>query len=259
MLGRSYVFRYLRHCFLARNTKGYGVHSPFLFDFTQSVILEKEPFYCFDSIEHLRRRLWLDSRNIPAGGCTNNSGKNKTVGYIARNCIKSRKYAQLLFRTASYLKARNILELGTSLGITTCYLAAASSTAECITMEQNPALLAVARDNFHMLGLENIRVVEGNIDDLLPLIISQTSQLDMVFMDAEHTEKSAMYYFEQCLQRKHNESVFIVDGIHRSDEMRRAWRGIRSHKEVTATIDLFEMGFVFFNKYLGKKNYRMRF
>lgn len=257
MSGRFCKLKFLKHCFLARNTKGYGVHSPFLFDFTQSVLRENQPFYCFARIERLRRRMCLDSRMVPVEK-NDGSVENRNVGRIARKDVLPKRYAQLLFRTASYLKARQILEIGTSLGITTCYLASVSSDSGCVTMEQNTSLLAIASANFQSLDLENIRAVGGNIDEHLPLILSQLSSLDMVFINASQEPEKLMERFELCVQRKHNDSVFVIAGIYRSDAMQHVWRKIRAHADVTATIDLFEIGFVFFNKYLAKKNYKMR-
>ncbi len=259
MSNHLYKLKFLKHCFLARNTKGYGVHSPFLFDFTQSVIREKQPFYSFPRIERMRRKLWIDARMVPFENADRKRVENKSVSYILRKCSPPRRCDQLLFRTVSYLKAKNILELRTSLGLTTCYLASVGSDVDCVTMESNAALAAIARENFFSLDLKNIRMIQGNIDELLPLIISQFPLLDMVFINIAPVHGTIMERFELCLQKKHNDSVFVIAGIHRSDEMQQAWRQIKAHAEVTSTIDLFEMGFVFFNKYLAKKNYKMRF
>ncbi len=53
--------------------------------------------------------------------------------------------------------------------------------------------------------------------------------------------------FEQLPhQRAHANSVFVVDDIHWSVGRRKAWKRIKAHPRVTVTIDLYDLGLVFF-------------
>ena len=80
----------------------------------------------------------------------------------------------------------------------------------------------------------------------------------MVFFDANHRKEPVMKYFLQCLEHIHPDSVFIFDDIHWSAEMEQTWRQIRKNSRVTTTIDLFEVGIVYFNKNYPKKTYKMK-
>lgn len=254
-----HIVKQLKHNLTARHTKGFGVHSPFLFYFTQSVIYGKHPYYEYARIEKYRNNLLQCHDKIYIDDYGTGASAEKNIQAIAKTSLKNAKCGQLLFRIANEIKAKNILELGTSLGVTTCYLAAVNSATQCITMEGSSALSDIAESHFKKNGYKNIQLIKGNIDDKLSLVLKDIEHLDMVLFDANHTKEATLRYFEQCLAKHDNNSVFVFDDIYWSRQMQEAWLEIKKHKAVTATIDLFDMGIVFFHKNLQKKNYKMRF
>ena len=254
----SFIFRYLIHFFESRNTKGHGVHSPYLFRFTQCVIYEKTPFYIFPEIEKLRASLRHDQRQLHLTDYGTGNRTASRVCDVARKSLKSPRQAQLLYRIINFTKAKTVLELGTSLGITTSYLAASNSQLRCITLEGSEELAAVARDNFRKLGLKNIEIVTGNIDQTLDAVLNEIETLDVVFFDANHRKEAVLQYFEKCVKHISRYSVFIVDDIHWSRDMEDAWIEIQNHRDVQSTIDLFDCGLVFFDSYLSNKHYKMK-
>ena len=253
------IIKYFFHFVTARNTGGFGVHSPFLFQFTRFVLFEKHTFYNFKSIESLRKLLKNDKRiiNITDFGTRNN--RSVTVASVASTSLKSAKYGQLLFRIAHYFKTINILELGTSLGITTAYLASPSATIKCVSIEGCPQIAAIAIENFKKLAIENVEIVIGNIDEKLPDALAEFESLDLIFIDANHQYDAVLNYFEMCLPKITNDSIVLIDDIYWSKDMEKAWDMIRSNPCVTSTIDLFQLGIVFFNADLHKKHYKMRY
>ncbi|MBP1665039.1 MAG: O-methyltransferase-like protein [Bacteroidetes bacterium] len=244
----SFIIRYLIHFFEAKNTKGHGVHSPYLFRFTQNVIYDKNPFYIFPAIEKLRVQLRRDERllHLTDFGTGNHSASR--VCDIAKKSLKTPNRARLLFRTVHFIQAKTVLELGTSLGITTAYLASPNSD----------LVAAVARENFEKLGLKNIRQITGNIDNTLEPFLQENKTLDVVFFDANHRQEAVLRYFNLCVKHITRNSVFIVDDIHWSADMEDAWFSIQNHPEVQSSIDLFDCGMVFFDRYLPKKHFKMR-
>ena len=170
------------------------------------------------------------------------------------------KYGQFLFRLAYHFKPNTILELGTSLGITTSYLAFANQNSKVITIEGCTNISSEAKNCFQSLGLNNIETVVGNFDSVLSSRLkTQDSRFDFVFFDGNHKKKPTLNYFNQCLSHATNDSVFIFDDIHWSDEMEEAWEEIKSHPKVIVTIDLFFLGLVFFRKEQAKENFVLRF
>ena len=121
------IYKYYKHFISAKNTGGHGVHSPFMYQFTRYVLHEKHPFYIFDSIEKLRASLENDKRVLNITDFGTGINRTRSVSDIARKSLKSTRESQLLFRIAHYMKAVNILELGTSLGVTSTYLGSIST------------------------------------------------------------------------------------------------------------------------------------
>jgi hypothetical protein len=55
-----------------------------------------------------------------------------------------------------------------------------------------------------------------------------------------------------------NETVWIFDDIHWSQEMEEAWKTIQQHPKVTVTIDTFQWGIVFFRVEQPKEHFVIR-
>jgi predicted O-methyltransferase YrrM len=248
---------------LLQSKNEHGVHSPFVFELYTRIILALDPYYIFPEIEACRSRLLTSAEEIMvedmgAGSKANLSRKRK-VRDIARYSLKNTKTAQLLFRLVNHFNPQVIVELGTSLGISTLYLAAPNPGSAVYTFEGCPQTLAVARRNFKHFGYSHIIPVAGNIDQSLPVQIAGIPQLDFVFFDANHRLAPTLHYFNICLTRSHAESVFVFDDIYWSAEMAEAWRQIKAHPQVMLTIDLFYVGLVFFRKEQPKQHFKLRF
>lgn len=244
--------KYVRYRLKAANSKGHGIHSPFVFDFVTQVLNDKRKYYCYQTIEKVRSQL-KQNKNIiliddyGAGSDIANQKKRK-ISVIARTALKPKKFSQLLFRMVNYFKPTNILELGTSLGITTAYLASANINTPVITMEGAENILRIAKNNFNHLNLSNIKTVQGNFDSTLPLEINQLSTIDFVFIDGNHRKEPTLRYFKEISKKITENSVIVFDDIHWSKEMEEAWYQIKTHSSVTLTVDLFFIGIVFFRK-----------
>ena len=152
-----------------------------------------------------------------------------------------------------------IVELGTSLGVTTAYLAAADSRNKVVTFEGCEAVATIAKENWKRLNISNIECVVGELTiDSLQFAVGSLRGIDVAFIDANHTYASTCEYFNVLADMTHEKSVIVVDDIHYSEEMERAWKEICGDERVTSTIDLYQMGLVFFDKHYWKRNYKMR-
>jgi len=258
----SIIFKYIRYYFKAK-TK-YSVHSPFVFEFVTKV-LEQTNTKNEQSvrIEKLRKNLLSSSEKINVvdfgAGTKNTEVRNKNIRDIAKSSAKSKKYAELLHRIIKYYKIRNVLELGTSLGISSMYMATASQENKITTIEGCPETARLAENNFRSLQINNIHLISGNFDIVLPEVLKKKNYFDCVFFDGNHRKDSTIKYFEQCVHYTGNESIFIFDDINWSEEMQEAWRKIKEHPSVTVTIDLFFIGIIFFRKELSKEDFIIRF
>ena len=289
-----YLYRvssWLKHQLTARNTGGHGVHSPYLFEWVRMVMSDKNTYYVWDEIEEIRQEMLKDTRELefvdygsggplPTSPSKGRSANMRRVCDIAKGSLARRKEAQLLARLVGWLgrplltsplrggigdeasedrKGLTIVELGTSLGVTTAYLAAMDSRNKVVTYEGCPAVAEVARANWEKLGLSNIACVVGEITvDSLQLAVDSLSGIDVAFIDANHTCEATLTYFNALASRVHEKSVVVVDDIHYNEDMEKAWKAICADERVTTTMDLYRMGLVFFDKHYWRKHYKMR-
>lgn len=258
------LLAYLRY--LGRARDEHSLHSPFLFSlYTQIIRPDNHREPAFAPIHALRKTLRRSRKDITitdlGAGSKVNASRQRTISDIARHSQKQARFGRLLFRLIRHFRAKTIVDLGTSLGLTTAYLAEAARLHEgqVLTFEGCPETAVVARRNFQQLGLQNVTVVVGNIDQTLPAHIAGLGRIDFVFFDANHRYEPTVRYFEICLKERHNDTVFVFDDIHWSDEMEQAWAYIKNHPAVSVTVDLFWVGLVFFRHEQPKQDFVLRF
>jgi len=257
----SFAVDYAGYYLSAQNK--HNIHSPFVFNLTTKVINKECRSHLFDEIEGLRERLKNNTAtvNFTDYGAGGSIKKNKTLRIcdIAKNAAKQPRYSRLLYRLVEYFQPKNILELGTSLGLSSLYMAKANTAAQVTTLEGSDEVADLAIQNFEQLKATNIKLEKGPFENTLAKVVNEGNQLDLVFFDGNHQKRSTLDYFETCLPKKHNNSVFIFDDINWSLEMKEAWSIIKNHPEVFITVDLFMMGLVFFNPDFTKQHFRIRF
>ena len=261
MFNTTLVSGYIKHIFNAKTR--HGIHSPFVYRLVDEVIYDFKDKAEYLAIEKLRTKLLKDERfititDLGAGSHVNNQ-KQKQVKVIAKNALKPKKLAQLLYRLAKEFQPKKIIELGTCLGVTTSYFKAAVPNVNVITMEGCPQTAAVANENFKQLLLNKVDLVVGNFDEQLPRVLQTQDFLDFIFIDGNHRKDATLNYFNWCLPKVHEKSVMIFDDIYWSEGMKEAWEQIKKHPQVTITIDLFWIGLVFFKKYQVKEDFRIKF
>lgn len=256
--------KYLHYVLTAQNGKGHGIHSPFVFDFIIHVLNDKKKYDCYKTVETIRKELLANNNVIEVEDFGAGSAvipfKRRGVKKIAGSSLKKKKFAQLLFRVAKYYEAKSILEIGTSFGITTSYLASANPDSKVFTFEGATNIAKIARANFSKLKLDNIELIEGNFDKTLFANEHRLPSIDLLFIDGNHRKQATLLYFNFFLSKRTNNSIFVFDDIHWSKEMEEAWNEIKQHEAVTLTIDLFFIGLVFFNTdFKVKQHFTIRF
>lgn len=257
-----YPFRqYIGYLLKAKDE--HSVHSPFVFELYTNVIRPFKWYYSFDQIEDYREQLLRENHVIEVNdlgaGSTRLPTARRSIRQIARTSLSKPVIGQLLFKLVDYFSANVILELGTSLGINTLYLASVSQKANVFTFEGCPIIAQRAQKTFHDNKAENIEIIVGNLDETLPQTLDRLSTIDVAYLDANHRYEPTMRYFAQCLSKIHKNSLLVIGDIYWSPEMTKAWQSIKRHERVTVTIDLFDIGLVFFHQKQAKQNFILRF
>ena len=253
-------FDFLFYYFKAKNA--HGIHSPFVFELYTKVYKDFGQELAFKPIENRRNELRKDSRLIEindfGAGSKVNSSNIRSVADISSKSLKSSFWSQFLYRLIKHYNYSTILELGTSLGITTSYLASANLDAKVLTLEGCENTLNIAKENFEVLSLSNIKTVPGDIDLTLVQTLKDIEHLDFVLFDANHRLEPTLRYFNACLEKTHQESCLVFDDIYWSTEMKEAWNEIKKDPRVSISIDFFHMGLVFFRPGVEKQHFVLR-
>lgn len=250
--------------FLRRSHTKYGVHSPFVYDLITKVLQDHSYYPEYRLARDIRNRCRHNKRVIEISNYgavkrkTSLGNELKPVSAIARSAITPR-CGKLLFRLVKYFAPENILEMGTSVGISTIYIASAAPAANFTTMEGCSTTADLATENLKLAGLPHIKMLIGDFSNLLPRFIAGQQHIDFAFIDGNHTCKATLEYFNQCLKLTNENSVLAFHDIHWSQGMEEAWSIICKHPQVTVSIDLFELGLVFFRKGLSKQDFVIRF
>ncbi|HMP25185.1 MAG TPA: class I SAM-dependent methyltransferase [Saprospiraceae bacterium] len=242
--------RYARY--FARASTIYDLHSPFVAAWTQAVLEDSRHFYAFAEIALLRERLRFDRsplRIVDYGaGSLVNPSPVRTVADLAQHAAIAPATGRQLFRLAQFCKPRTILEMGTSLGLSTLYLRGGALNARLITLEGCPDVAAQARQNFQLMNANSIELLEGAFAATLPTALTNLATLDLLFLDGDHRADATLGYFAQCLPFANEQSVFVIADIHWSEAMQQAWQQMRQHPRISLSIDVFHFGVLFFHK-----------
>ena len=210
----------------------------------------------YADIETLRSELKTNNKILPAldygAGAT---GSTSTVSGIARRSLKRPKHARALAALAAHLPSQATLELGTSLGLTSAYLA--RHTGMLSTVEGNPHIQALAQSHWAKLGVTNIRYFSGEFDATWEAFTDQA--YDLIFIDGNHRGEALIRYVEKSLPLLHPNGVIVCDDIHWSRDMEAAWAHLRSLPEWTLQMDAFEWGLLTRNQALKREHVCIRF
>ncbi len=172
----------------------------------------------------------------------------RTVGEVARKTSKPYPWSLLLFKLIRKFKPSTCLELGTSLGISAAYQAAAlrlNREGEVVTLEGAESSAALARENFRGLGLDNAIMVVGRFQDTLDSALDRHGPIDFAFIDGHHDEQATLSYFEQIYPFLSERAVLVFDDISWSEGMKRAWSTIEADERIQLSVGLSQLGICF--------------
>lgn len=256
----------MQYYFTAANGKGHGTHSPFVFDFIEQVLVPSSSNAAiFKPIESRRKNLlskddeFIEVVDLGAGSFSN-AGRKRSIASITKGAAKHPKFARVLYHMIRRYNVASVLELGTSLGLTTRYLALAGDKVNVQTIEGAPALAAYTSRAFQQEGYSNIKTLVGDFDAVLTTAIAGMKGRKLFFLDGNHQYAATLRYFDTILAESSEEDILVFDDIHWSEGMEKAWLEIKNSERVTCSINLFFIGIVFLRKEFKEKlDFTIRF
>lgn len=237
----------------------YYIHSPFVYQF-YLYVLERKQDFLLDKISSARSALRCNTDIIFQTDLGTGKSSERKVSVLESKVAVKEKYGEVLFRLAGYFKPETIIELGTSIGISSAYLALGNSSSKVVTLEGSSELVDKAKSFHCSLGTNNVEYLEGNIDAVLPNLLSSLPQVDLVFVDGNHSKEATLRYFKMLLPKTDRNSIIVFDDIYWSGEMTDAWNEIKTYPSVKLTLDIYQFGIVFFRtENVERENFRLRY
>jgi hypothetical protein len=230
--------------------KGYGVHSPFVFDLITNVIEEMMIFYAYHDIAQIRLQLLQKDKPI------HYRDKKLAVKKVLRQYGISKKEGEFLFRMANHYKPHSILSVGSSMGLAPLCLSRYNSTVQCVTLEEEQDLAEIAT---HFLNKEknpSLLIKTGAYEVTIPESIVQLQQIDCIFFGKDVEANNIITIFQQYLPFIHDNTFCVLAGIRSSSEKQHCWKQCCQLPCVTVAVDLFDMGILFFQPKLHKRTYK---
>ncbi|MDR0546948.1 MAG: hypothetical protein LBG77_05130 [Dysgonamonadaceae bacterium] len=225
-----------------RYRKGYGVHSPFVYNLITKVIDEKHVYYAFEEIEKFRKTL---------------ENENNSLSSITHNETQTPAYGALLFRLVNFFKCKTILEIGASTGVMGLYLGmAAGSQGRCFLLEERNGLLSFLQDFTLARNLQGILCESGSFIEKAPDLLRRIDQADLIFINQTpltSDEETIFRLFSPFIGQK---TILILDNIGRNKERKKMWNRLKEHPQTRVMIDLDVLGLVFFDEKLSKRRYK---
>lgn len=224
--------------------------SPFVARFIKEVIKNNRHYYGYGELMKLRDKLQRDQRKIDhvdLGAGSRYKSNRKTVKSFLNSSSSTDFKGKLLFNLARIHHPENILELGTNLGIGSSYLSYGNQKAKIHTLEGCPNLSQIAQENFNFLRIKNIQLTTGDFKNTLEPVLQSMPQLDLAFLDGDHSYEGTRQYFSMIQPKLHAQSIVVLDDIYWSEGMTKAWTEIKADPAVRLSIDLFRVGILFFD------------
>ncbi len=185
-------------------------------------------------IEAKRRELAV-CRNVIEG---------QTVRHVC-SASKKQRPATLLHLLIREFKPQSALELGTCIGISSAYQAAAmklNGQGRLVTLEGSRSRIQLAQEVHQDLGLDNITYIQGRFSDTLPHALNAGEPVEYAFIDGHHQEKPTIEYFEMIRPLAADNCIMIFDDIRWSPGMWSAWQQVVAHPSTRIAVDLVSVG-----------------
>jgi predicted O-methyltransferase YrrM len=256
----QHIFQYSLHQVQGVSPKRAGLPFPDYVFNNESVAGFVEPAL-YDHYNTLRNALLEDRRSIKVTdfGAGDKEVFERPIASIAKKSSQKLRYNRLQFQIIRHIAPKTILEMGTSLGLSTALFAMAAPNARIITMEGCPNTAALAGSLFEKLGLQNVELIQGEFDKNLEGVLKDLGKADYIFFDGNHRMVPTLNYFLKGISYSHHESVFVFDDIRWSDQMVEAWKEINKHPSITLSLDMYQLGVLMFNPDLPKRSLKIKY
>lgn len=225
-----------------------------MFNLYTKVILGKAEKNSFKSIEAIRDAFKKDNRKFFKVDLGARNDREVSISSIAKYGISSPSLCRLLFRISAHFKTDRIIELGTSLGISTAYLHLSNEKAKLISIEGDPELYKIAKSHLSA----SVHLINDDFEAVLKNEISKDKNSTLYYIDGNHQSAALDKYLEIIKTNLKENDVIILDDIYWSRDMMNAWKSATQDDSFGISIDLYKIGLLFPRQKQPKQHFILR-
>jgi predicted O-methyltransferase YrrM len=163
------------------------------------------------------------------------AGRTILVGEHAANSSTARPWGDVLFQLVRVMQPTNVLELGTCVGMSGSFIAAAlrlNNRGHLWTLEGMPDSAAIANETFSSLGLaDRVTTIVGRFADTLDMALTN-GPYGLAFIDGHHEGDATIEYFYKIKPHLSGNAIVVFDDINWSRSIQDAWSVITRDKDI---------------------------
>lgn len=233
--------------YLAGTTR-HGLHSPFVYDFADFVLYQPSDMN-FEMIENQRMNM-IKSRS--------ESNQSSLSKYAADSTLDA-KYGRLFQRIVHHYQPLSILEIGNNTGIESNYLLSNSIIKhQTLNVYQSFEV----DDYFQKVRKETVESFANYYNSELLAHSNAFDKSQLVDLCVFYGQADADDFWKFYDKYKFNlgtQSMLIVTNIRQTNDHYINWNQMSNLPEVTASIELFKMGILFFRTEQRKQKFILRY
>ena len=225
-----------------------------MFYFITMVIEEELPFYRFSQIENLRNILKKTKKTIQ----DNPQDEGRRISEVVDETSFCKTYDQMLFRIVQFMKPKTIVEVGTSVGISTAYLATPNSKANVYSIGKSKGVATLEELNFRRMGIDNVKVLcEDDAAQTLDGLFCETNKIDLLYFGRSCSAEDIRSIVYEKRNLFSENAVVIVSDIHRNEKKEILWDELKEIPDFNVNLELFVYGILFCNENLQRESYNL--
>lgn len=222
--------------YLRAKTK-HHIASPFVQEFMEEVFEDDRYYYAFDNIAGLY--FWLERyKRVMAW-----NGTEKPIKEIFKTLEVSSEIGQLLFRMANHYQYKNIVAIEN--GLHGVWMTQAVSESKLLIIEENEPWANLLKNYVNSQDWKTSVLTDHKLNDKINISVKMPS-IDVLILNLTQAKFNIETTFEKILPYIHENSVIILTNKNTTNP--NIWNKIKECRQVKLTIDLFQIGFVYFHK-----------
>lgn len=252
----SKLISYIKYLLKAKHRRGFGIHSPYLFRLQTMVVEEELPYYHYIGIEKVRKKFLASDKNCEV--VTRKGGTNMSLSKATSRMAIDARVGQLAFRLVNDFKPKSIVEYGSTIGISSLYLAGPDSRTMLHSLSAQPSFVSIIKQYAAKLKIDNIDYISQCDMETFEQVLSKNPEVDFLMITKSEAEETK-HLINKFFMRNVPKQMALVIDPHKDKLTESVWNEVKSMSQIKVTMDMFELGVIIKNPDLQKEDFVVRF